>query len=118
MRPPSPPTSQRAAAAQVFREYYLPNVLPAALAYIRDLRAAGARVVLVTGSLDWLMEPVAAHFGADDVIATTLEEHAGRFTGQSSGKPIADEEKAIRHVLSYTHAHTYTIRIATFIAHL
>lgn len=83
-------------AGIVFERYYRPNVLPQAQARIRELQDAGARVVLVTGALDFMVRPVAAALGVDHVIATVLEEEDGRFTGGIVASPVADEEKARR----------------------
>lgn len=39
--------------------YYLPRMMAPAVQRVAQLKAAGARVVLVTGSLDFLMQPLA-----------------------------------------------------------
>src|SRR5205085_10699245 len=41
--------------------------------------------VLLSGSLDFLLRPMQAYLGADLLIATHLEERAGRFTGRIAG---------------------------------
>lgn len=58
--------------------------------------AAGCRPVLVTGSLDFIVAPLAVGLGVDDVIAPSLIESEGRFTGELDGPPIGEEQKALR----------------------
>ncbi len=65
-----------------------------AIPCIEEHRLAGRAIVLVTGSLDFIIEPLAAEVGADDVIAARLIESNGCFTGQLQGAPIGAEEKA------------------------
>jgi len=56
----------------------------------------------VTGALDFMVRPVAARLGADDVIANVLGEAAGPgggpavFTGELVGPAVADGEKRVR----------------------
>lgn len=57
---------------------------------------AGHRAVLVTGSLDFLILPLADALGVDAVIAPSLVETDGVFTGQLTGPPIGGEEKAVQ----------------------
>ncbi len=67
-----------------------------ALACLDEHRRAGRAIVLVTGSLDFIIAPLAAEIGADAVIAARLIETDGRFTGKLDGPPIGAEEKARR----------------------
>jgi len=50
--------------------------------------------VLVTGALDFVMQPLAEFMRADDLLAIQLVERDGIFTGELSSPPIADEHKA------------------------
>jgi len=59
-------------------------------------RSAGRRTVLVTGSIDFIMAPLAKSLGVDDVIAPGLLVENGRFTGALDGPPVGMEEKARR----------------------
>lgn len=63
---------------------------------IADHRAAGRRIVLVTGSIDFIVEPLAGELAVDDVLAPALIESDGRFTGALDGPPIGEVEKARR----------------------
>ncbi|MCH7808303.1 MAG: HAD family hydrolase [Planctomycetes bacterium] len=62
-------------------------------------RQAGRAIVLVTGSIDFIVAPLAEELGADWVVAASLKESHGRFTGDLDGPPIGQQEKArrIRH---------------------
>lgn len=86
----------RACAGEIFTTVMQPRIYPGALAAIAAHRARGDRVVLVTGSIDFLIAPLARHLGvnATDTIAVTLAEENGRFTGELTGRPLSDEEKA------------------------
>ncbi len=86
----------RALADEVFTTVMRPRLYPAALAAIAAHRARGERVVLVTGSIDFLIAPLARHLGVSpaDTLAVTLAEENGRFTGELTGPPLSDEEKA------------------------
>jgi HAD superfamily hydrolase (TIGR01490 family) len=52
--------------------------------------------VLVTGSLDFLIEPLARELRVDEVVAAALEERDDRFTGALATTPLSDVEKARR----------------------
>ena len=56
----------------------------------------GHVVVLVTGSIDFLVTPLADDLGAAHVLAPTLLERDGLFTGALDGPPVGGEEKAHR----------------------
>ena len=71
---------------------------------VRWHRAAGRRVVLVTGSLDFIIAPLAEELQVDDVVAPALVERDGRFTGELTGPPIGDGEKA-RRMRAYAEEH-------------
>ncbi len=73
-------------------------------ACVEEHRRAGRQVVLVTGSVDFIMTPLARDLGADAVIASSLVEVDGRFTGELDGLPIGQQEKA-RRVLEFARAH-------------
>jgi HAD superfamily hydrolase (TIGR01490 family) len=78
-----PAAEQPAMAAFLMSSYYAPRLLAPAAARVAELRAAGARVVLLTGSLDFLMRPLAAALGAHDALCASLEVDAsGAATGR------------------------------------
>ncbi len=90
----------RGAVDACFEQVLLPHLYPQAERCIRDHLQAGRRVVLVTGSIDFIISPLVRHFanhgrGARvDLIARTLVDEGGRLTGDLDGPPIGEEEKA------------------------
>ena len=78
----------------LFNEVLRPRMFTGAVERIREHQQRGERVVLVTGSLDFIMEPLAEYTKADDLIALSMKEENGRLTGEPEGPPIGDEEKA------------------------
>lgn len=64
------------------REALCPRVSSAAMRAIERHRSAGHLVILLTGSLDFLMEPIADSLQVDHCIATRLEQRDGLYTGQ------------------------------------
>ena len=79
-------------------------IFPDALECIRKHQEQGHRIVLVTGALDFVMQPLAEHLHADDLFAVELEDREGLFTGELKNAPVADEAKAaIIHTLAEQH---------------
>lgn len=79
---------------QTFAENLQRTLFPAALECLREHRRQEHRTVLVTGALDFVMQPLGEFVQADDLLAHQLMERDGLFTGELSGPPIADEQKA------------------------
>ncbi len=79
---------------RLFEEVMRPRMYAGAVERIRAHQQRGERVVLVTGSLDFIMEPLAEYTKADDLIAVSMKEAEGRLTGEMEGPPIGDEAKA------------------------
>ncbi len=90
-----PADALRAWHRDTFADNLRRRVFPAALGRLRDHRERGHRTVLLTGGLDFVMRPLADYLGADDLIATRLEEEGGAFTGELLHPPITGEEKAV-----------------------
>jgi HAD superfamily hydrolase (TIGR01490 family) len=59
-------------------------------------RESGDEIILVTGSIDFIVEPFAKDLAADGLVAPSLLESAGRFNGKLDGPPVGDQEKARR----------------------
>lgn len=83
-------------AAALFRAYIEPRIYPQAVERIERHKARGEQVVLVTGSIDSIVAPLAEHLGVQSVIAPRLAVEGGRLTGELVGSPVAGEEKAER----------------------
>ncbi|MBI4553869.1 MAG: HAD family hydrolase [Candidatus Latescibacteria bacterium] len=77
-----------------FEDVIRPRLYPDAITRVAQHRDRGERVVLVTGSLDFIMQPVAEFLQADALLAVQMTEQDGRLTGHLTGPPIGDEEKA------------------------
>ncbi len=91
----------RDVAQDCFDRVLKPHLFPQADRCVRTHLAAGRRVVLVTGSVEFMIEPLVRYF-ADvavdaprvELIARTLVEDNGVFTGDLDGPPIGEHEKA------------------------
>lgn len=91
----------RGAAEDCFVRVLEPHMFDEARSLVAKHLRAEERVVLVTGSIDFLIEPLARHLAAGsdtparvDLVARTLVERDGRFTGDLDGPPIGGETKA------------------------
>jgi len=72
-------------ARECYDRLIAPRVSSVALAQIRQHRKQGHEIVLLTGSLAFLMLPLKDAVGADWLIATELEEKDHCFTGKIVG---------------------------------
>lgn len=79
-----------------YRDAMKPRMFMQAQGCIAAHRHAGRKIVFVTGSVDFLMKPLADALGVDHVIAPSLVEENGRFTGALDGPPVGEKEKAVR----------------------
>ncbi len=79
-------------ADDCYGEVLAPRRFNEADAAIEAHREAGRDIVLVTGSLDFVIRPLARELGVS-VLAPGLAEAGGRFTGELTGPPIAGAEK-------------------------
>lgn len=64
------------------REQLCPFVSPAAMRTIDEHREAGHAIILLTGSLDFLIDPIALALQADRCCAGSLEQMNGVYTGR------------------------------------
>lgn len=96
----------RHAVGEKLGEDMLKVLKPGALARIEEHRAAGHRTVLVTGSLDLLVEPLADLF--DEVVAGSMVERNGVLTGYLAKPPLVDEARA-QWVKKYAEDHGYDL---------
>lgn len=81
-------------ADEAFESVLKKNIYPGAKELVASCRDRGHDVVLVSGSLDFLMNRLAKHLGASDVIANRLEIHQGYATGKLLRPVVAGPEKA------------------------
>lgn len=80
-------------AQRVFEAVILPSIHLGAPAFVRDIRAEGVRLVLVSGELDFLLRPVVRFFNFDDLIANRLEFDRGVATGLVAAPLLAEAQK-------------------------
>jgi HAD superfamily hydrolase (TIGR01490 family) len=72
--------------ARAFGHTYLRKAVPEPLrAKILSLKAQGCRNVLLTGSLQWIVDELKDRLEAEIVIGTELEVEDGRLTGRKTG---------------------------------
>ncbi len=88
-------TKVKTLASDMFANYLSQKIFPEAISQIEEHKAQGDHVVLLTGSLDFIVGPIAEHFGVEAVLAAKLSEHAGKFTGELTTEPLIGEQKAI-----------------------
>ncbi|WP_205857693.1 HAD-IB family hydrolase [Phytoactinopolyspora endophytica] len=88
------------------------RIHPDAIARAAAHRAAGHHTVLVTGSIDMLVEPIAHLF--DDVVAGRMHERDGVLTGYLDAPPLVDEARgawltqyADHHGIDLRHSYGY-----------
>ncbi len=78
-----------------FQEVILPRLRPAAVARLKAHQSEGRHIILLTGSLAFLMLPLKKHLDADWLIATELAHVNGRFTGGITGLHPRGENKRL-----------------------
>lgn len=81
-------------AKDMFNEYLKQRVFPDAKTQIEEHKERNHQIVLVTGSLDSIVQPIAEYFCADFVLAAKLEEQDGKYTGELTTAPVIGQEKA------------------------
>src|SRR5947199_1278351 len=72
----------RQLALQCFETDIKPRISKAGIAAIQDHKAQGHTVVLLSGSIDFLLEPLREYVGADHLIAAHMEVVKGKLTGR------------------------------------
>lgn len=101
----------RQSVAETLHSIIDPIVFEEAVELIEEHRAAGRDVVIVSASGSEVVEPIGAMLGVDHVIATTLVEEDGRYTGDvefyayGRNKAVAMEQLAAE--LGYDMAVSY-----------
>lgn len=75
-----------------FGRAMLRAALPDALERVQQHRAAGHRTILVTGTIDLMVEPFVPYF--DEVVAGRMHVRDGVLTGYLADAPLVDEARA------------------------
>jgi fatty acyl-CoA reductase len=65
---------------------------PQAIRQVRKHRAAGHRTILITGTVDVLVQPLAGLF--DEIVASRLHVRDGRYSGYLEAPPLVGEARA------------------------
>ncbi|MBV8463327.1 MAG: SDR family oxidoreductase, partial [Acidimicrobiales bacterium] len=78
---------------ELFYDLILARSFPAGLARVRRHRALGQRTLLITGALDFVVEPLRPLF--DDIVCAHLGEVDGRLNGRLEDLPPIGESRAL-----------------------
>lgn len=78
----------------MYRDFMTPRLFSEAIDRIRWHQAQGHAVVLVSGSLDVLLQPLARRLGVTRLCAAGLEVEGGVCTGNLTEGPMTGEKKA------------------------
>lgn len=73
-----------------------PLWLPRAVALVEHHRARGDRLLVITSTNRFVVEPICLRLGIAELLATELVERDGRFTGEVEGIPTFREGKVTR----------------------
>jgi HAD superfamily hydrolase (TIGR01490 family) len=99
----------------LFEDVIKDAIFPRAQDLIDQARRAGCKVVLVTGALDFTMQPLARHLGADDLIANRMQFVGGKATGkvippiiEGANKADVIREYCERHGISLMKSYAYS----------
>jgi HAD superfamily hydrolase (TIGR01490 family) len=88
----APAEAVRALASGTLNELFLRRLSAPAVRRIKKHRDAGHRIVFITGSLDFVIAPLAGL--ADEVVTARLREEDGAFTGDLERPPLVGEARA------------------------
>jgi alcohol-forming fatty acyl-CoA reductase len=78
---------------ELFNRQLLTRSFPEGFARVRAHRALGHRTLLITGALDFIIEPIRPLF--DDIVCAVMEERDGRLTGHLTTLPPIGEARAL-----------------------
>ncbi len=84
----------RKLAREFFEEEVVSRLLPQATDRLRWHQNSGHFVILLSGTLDLLLEPLAEHLGVSARVGAELEVENRRFTGRIAGLPPSGKAKA------------------------
>lgn len=77
-----------------FEKVLKPNIFPGSYELVANAKRKGLRQVIVSGSLDFMVTPLARHLGIDDIITNRLEMKKGVATGKLIKPIVAGANKA------------------------
>lgn len=109
-----PYEKMRRLALQCFESDIKPRISRAGIKAIQEHKSEGHMVILLSGSLDFLLEPMRDYLGADHLIAARMEVKKGKLTGQIAGdypygglKATIISHFAREHGLDFTRSYAY-----------
>ncbi|MBV9951666.1 MAG: HAD-IB family hydrolase [Acidimicrobiia bacterium] len=79
-------------SVELMSDLILTKSFPAAIRRVREHRALGHRTVLITGALDFVVEPLRPLF--DDIVCASMATENGRYTGMMHDAPPTGESRA------------------------
>jgi fatty acyl-CoA reductase len=107
-----PSRELKAQAKEALPDFIQPRIQHEAIRRIREHKRRGDKVILLTGALDFLVEPL-KHLG-DELVAARLVERVGRFTGELAEPPLTADGRAsltarlaADHGVDLAHCHAY-----------
>lgn len=77
-----------------FEEVLKPNIFPGTYELVDSSKKAGLRQVIVSGSLDFMVAPLARHLGIEDMVTNRLEFRDDVATGKVLKPVVAGANKA------------------------
>jgi HAD superfamily hydrolase (TIGR01490 family) len=102
-------------AEELLEDVLKPAIHPGTPRLLDQARRAGCRIVLVTGALDFTVEGLARHLGADDLLANRMHFVDGVATGrvvppliEGAHKAQAIRQYCLRHGLALDRSHAYS----------
>jgi fatty acyl-CoA reductase len=96
----------RADAWEMFSDLIITKSFPAGMRRVREHRSAGHRTVLITGALDFVVDPLRPLF--DEVVCARLGERDGAFTGELLEAPPTGEARALM-MMAYAEAENLSL---------
>ncbi|HJP16228.1 MAG TPA: HAD-IB family hydrolase [Acidimicrobiales bacterium] len=94
-------------SAEKFSELILSKSFPAAIRRVREHKALGHRTVLITGALDFIVEPLRPLF--DDIVCAELGQSNGAYTGEMTAVPPTGEAR-YQALYDYAQEHDLDLR--------
>jgi HAD superfamily hydrolase (TIGR01490 family) len=91
---------------ELFHRQLLTRSFPDGFARVRAHRAAGHRTLMITGALDFVIEPIRPLF--DDIVCARMGERDGRLTGQLTTLPPIGEARALL-LADYAEEHSLSL---------
>jgi len=102
----------RADAWELFSALLLTKSFPAGIRRVREHRKLGHRTLLITGALDFVIDPLRPLF--DDIVCARLGERDGRLTGELDAVPPTGEARAL---LLADYASTFDLSLTESVAY-